>query len=83
MRAAARKFLSDPRPDFRNITHRHGRWDDRETDAGFFVALGELRATFGLHIATLACLYGIDVEEGLAAIMPPDNEDRAAAPGEA
>lgn len=46
---------------------------------GFFVALGELRAVFGIHIAWLAYEYQIDLEEQLTAILPPiDNEkDRA------
>jgi hypothetical protein len=79
MRAACRKFFTEPRPDFRNLAGRHHprshRMDDDE-DPGFFVALGELRATFGVQIAALAVAYGIDVEDELASILPvEDGED--------
>ena len=72
MRAACRRFLDEPRPNFRNIhPNRRAEWIEREEfDPGFFVALGELRATFGTHIAALACQYGIDVQEELAVILP-------------
>jgi hypothetical protein len=73
MRAACRRFLEEPRPDFPHLSHRHWRPDHGRDDGGpaFFVSLGELRATFGFYVATLACGYGIDVEEELASIMPP------------
>jgi hypothetical protein len=49
---------------------------DDDEDPGFFVALGELRATFGVQIAALAVAYGIDVEDELASILPvEDGED--------
>jgi hypothetical protein len=35
-------------------------------------ALGELRATFGLHIAHIAVKYGLDIEPPLDATLPPD-----------
>ena len=73
MRAACRRFLEEPRPEFPHVSRRRLRPDHDRDEAGpsFFVALGELRATFGLHVATLACGYGIDVEEELASILPP------------
>jgi hypothetical protein len=37
----------------------------------FLIALGALRATFGQQIALLAHLYEVDLEEHLAAILPP------------
>ena len=37
----------------------------------FLIALGILRATFGQQIALLAHLYSVDLEEHLAAILPP------------
>ncbi|WP_127091134.1 DUF6650 family protein [Aquabacter cavernae] len=79
LRAACRKFLDEPRPDFRNICGQYGRWTDRIGDeqAGFFVALGELRASFGIHVGTLAIAYGIDVEEELAAILPSEEASEA------
>ncbi len=76
MRAACRKFLTEPHPDFRNLM-RHGYGPrhhmDMEGSPGFFVALGELRATFGSQIAALAYAHSIDVEPELAAILPADD----------
>ena len=39
---------------------------------GFMLALGELRALFGLQIAYLAIEYGLDIENELAQIIPPE-----------
>jgi len=73
MRAACRQFLDGPRVEFRNLYPHHLRGLDRdEFDAGFFTALGELRATVGTHIAVLAVRYGIDIEGELAAVLPAD-----------
>ena len=47
--------------------HPHGN--------GFLIALGELRATFGTHLAFLAAQYGIDVEGDLASVLPAADED--------
>ncbi len=71
MRAACRKFLTGPRDEFRHLSGRH-RWGHHDDGPEFFVALGELRATFGMHIASLAVAYGINVEAELASIMPTD-----------
>lgn len=75
MRASARKFLNREYPRFRNFVdhhYHHHSWRTPEGDPGFFTALGELRANFGREIATLAYVYGIDVEEELASILPPE-----------
>jgi hypothetical protein len=39
-------------------------------EAQFFMALGELRATVGIHIAAIAVMYGLPVEHDLAEILP-------------
>jgi hypothetical protein len=72
MRAACRRFLEEPAPDFRNLMQRHGprHRGDEEGSPSFFVALGELRATFGTHIAALAYQYGLDVEPDFSSILP-------------
>src|SRR3546814_506555 len=60
MRAACRKFLTEPHPDFRNLVRYGGPSAHRmdiEGSPGFFVALGELRAVFGAQIAALAFAY--------------------------
>jgi hypothetical protein len=71
MRVQCRKFLDEQRPNFRSV---HPRRPSHEGDPEFFVALGELRAIFGMHLATLAYRYKIDVEPELAAIMPPETD---------
>lgn len=45
-----------------------------EADSGFFVALGELRASVGLHVATLAVTYDLSIDEELATIVPAEDE---------
>ena len=64
MRAACRVFL-DRAQDGR---HRHygGPYGSE-----FFTALGELRAAFGIRIAAIAVMYGLDVEGQLADTLPP------------
>lgn len=78
MRAACRKYLTEPSPDFPHFDRGMGRhrYDRHDGSPGFFVALGELRATFGTSIATLSAEYGVDLEEELASILPapPDEE---------
>ncbi|TIX14588.1 MAG: hypothetical protein E5V41_18265 [Mesorhizobium sp.] len=82
LRTACRRFLEDEPPDYRNIAYRLrrdfeneslARWHDhgeRSLTPGYFVALGELRATFGLQLSALAAEFEIDVEEDLASIFP-------------
>ncbi|WP_342360952.1 DUF6650 family protein [Terrarubrum flagellatum] len=74
IRAACRRFLEEPHPEFRNLMHRDfGRFSDQ---ANFFTALGELRARVGTEIAALASRYDIELEPDLASILPPvDDED--------
>jgi hypothetical protein len=38
-------------------------------------ALGELRAVFGIHVAQLSAKFGIDIEDSLASILPPEVDD--------
>ena len=57
MRAACREYLNDSR-------QRYGH--------DFSIDLGRLRALFGLQIAFLAIQYGIDLEDDLASIIPPE-----------
>ena len=62
MRASCRKFL-DALPS------------GRAPQIIFLTALGELRAILGLHLATIAAQYELDVEDDLASIFPvPDAE---------
>lgn len=82
LRTACRHFLEDAPPDYRNIAYRlrddfgrgpPARWHDhgeRALTPGYFVALGELRTTFGLQLSALAAEFEIDVEEDLASVFP-------------
>lgn len=71
IRAACRRFLDEPHADFRNLYVRDfGEFRDT---AGFFTALGELRATVGAHVAILAVLYEIEIEPELATIVPAED----------
>jgi len=73
MRAACRKFLANVQcPEQRIIPNAnyHGHY----ASWVFYSALGEMRATFGLHTAVVAAQYGLDVEDDLAAILPGKDE---------
>jgi hypothetical protein len=40
--------------------------------------LGEMRGVFGIYIAILVTTHGLDVEDGLAAIVPGRDQDERA-----
>ena len=67
IREAGRRFHDDHQEEFRFFD---GRRNHYEGSHGFFTALGALRATIGLQVASLAAYYDIDVEGDLAAILP-------------
>lgn len=74
MRAACRQFLattSHLRDDVGGMHSWMGGYDGWR----FNDALGEMRAVFGIHIAQLSVKFGIDVEDQLAVILPPEIED--------
>jgi len=76
MRAACRKFLDrmGPPEGARRIYYSR--------EALMWEALGEMRGSFGLHLARLSAAFGIDIEPGLAAILPvPDEADPSRAAG--
>ncbi|MBY0507031.1 MAG: hypothetical protein K2X03_24150 [Bryobacteraceae bacterium] len=77
MRAACRKFLERVGVDGDERTvlyaNRQGHW----ASWTFYSALGEMRGTFGVHLARIATQFQIDVEDKLAVIIPEkDSEDR-------
>jgi hypothetical protein len=73
IRAACRRFLDEPHGDFRNLYMRDfGDFRDR---AGFFTALGELRAIVGVQIAILAVQYKIELAAELATIVPAEDDE--------
>jgi hypothetical protein len=72
MRASCRKFLNlvGADEDIVKYGHNLGHWANWE----FNSAIGELRGVFGIHLARVAVMYGIDVEEDLAKILPAIDE---------
>jgi hypothetical protein len=70
MRAACRKFLDrvgadGDEPAVLYANHR-GHW----ASWTFYSAVGEMRGTFGIHVARIAAAFGLDVEDRLASILP-------------
>jgi hypothetical protein len=74
MRAASRKFLERVGVDGREVVlyaNQRGHY----ASWTFYSALGELRGTFGVHLARIAAHFKLDIEDGLAAILPASDED--------
>jgi hypothetical protein len=64
MHAACRHFLEE------NQSPRSGYGPPYE--AQLHSTLGELRALFGIHIARIACAYGLELDPRLEGILPPE-----------
>lgn len=71
IRAACRRFLDLPKPQFKNVRHR----TRDEFSPDFFASLGELRATVGAQIGALAVQYDVEIEQDLASILPIEDKD--------
>jgi hypothetical protein len=72
MRAACRKFLERVGTDGREGIHHANGWGFHSWTFGS--ALGELRGTFGIHVAKIAATFKLDVEDRLASIVPANAE---------
>lgn len=70
MRAACREFLRIT--DELRQTGNLRPWAIGTPGWIFNDALGEMRALFGIHIAQLSAKFGIDIEDDLATILPPE-----------
>lgn len=68
IRAACRRFLDTVGDPSNPARHRRVR-GPFETE--FFEALGQLRATAGIHVGALAVMFGLPVEGHLSEILPP------------
>jgi hypothetical protein len=76
MRAAARRFVDAAGPDARNF---RGGWASHNT---FGLALGDFRTLMGVQTARIIKQYDLAIEEDLATILPPpDEEDLSWIPG--
>lgn len=71
MRAACRKFLNvvGHQDDTLRFGGHAGPWASWEFNGG----LGEMRGVFGVHLARLVAAHGLDIEDGLATILPGDD----------
>jgi hypothetical protein len=76
MRAACKKFADAAGPNAQNF--KPG-WPSSNA---LGLALGDLRTLMGVQIARIATQYDLSIEEDLAAILPPhDEEDLGWIPG--
>jgi len=76
MRAACRKFLERVGVDGREVAlyaNHRGHW----ASWTFYGALGEMRGTFGVHLARIAAQFKLDIEDNLASILPAKDEDES------
>jgi hypothetical protein len=72
MRAACRKFLDAAGGSPRRARPRDPwHWHPFE----FNTALGELRGVFGIQLARILALHGLDVEDDLATVLPAEDSD--------
>ena len=75
MRAACRKFFDQIYE--RDSSIARAAWmQDHSTGWHFNSASGELRGVVGIHVAQIAAQHGLDVEKGLASILPVIDDDR-------
>lgn len=70
MRGACRKFVETGGMDGRRFGYEHGSHEARL----FGMALGDLRTSIGVQVDVIARKYDLEVEEGLARILPPGDE---------
>jgi hypothetical protein len=71
MRAACRKFLDRVGTDGREVilyADHYNNW----ASWTFYSALGEVRGTFGIHLAKIAAEFKLDIEDRLAEILPAE-----------
>jgi hypothetical protein len=71
LRAACRKFLEKLGADGPN-TILYADQPGHYQSWTFFSAMGELRGIFGVQLAKIAAHFKLDIEDGLASILPAD-----------
>lgn len=70
MRIACRKFLDRAGVDGDERTVLYANHRGHWASWTFYSALGEMRGTFGVHLARIATQFKLDIEDRLAAILP-------------
>lgn len=74
MRVCCRDFLTLTSAKSYEQDRGMMRGDHMWEQEQFFIELGKLRSVFGQQLAVLGYLYGVDIEESLATILPPEAE---------
>ncbi|MEV4511769.1 hypothetical protein AB0K00_22700 [Dactylosporangium sp. NPDC049525] len=75
IRAACRRFVDRAGPDARNFRHADGDLGGVHAIDQMSLALGDLRTIIGFAVAALADGFDLQVEDDLAQILPPADED--------
>jgi len=66
MRSACRKFLDTAQSFHRSLDGPRSSYDSWV----FYSALGEMRGVFGFCLSQIVLSFGLDIEKGLASILP-------------
>jgi len=74
MRAACRKFLERVGADGDEHTILYANHQGHWASWTFYSALGEMRGTFGVHLARIAAQFKLDIEDNLASILPAKDD---------
>jgi len=74
MRAACRRFLDTVQQNGRRLIIQNS-FEAGPQNWTFFSALGELRASIGLHLGAIAVMNGLEVKGDLVNILPPPPSD--------
>ena len=74
LRGACRSFLDAVHAESRHRPHLALYQGGKEAQ-DFFIALGELRRSFGIHLGLIAATYHIGLEGDLATILPASDDD--------
>lgn len=72
MRAHFRRFVELAGPEARNY---RDSWRGPSEASPFGLALGELRSGVGIQLAMILGAYPMEIESGLARILPPSADD--------
>lgn len=77
MRASFRKFVDAAGPNASNFFNHVSPY---HADP-FSLALGDMRSSAGMYVAVIAVEFDIEVDDELASILPPDDDDPSWVPG--
>jgi hypothetical protein len=75
MRTACRKLLDRVGVDGDERTVLYANHRGHWASWTFYSALGEMRGSFGVHLARVATQFKLDIEDKLASILPAQDED--------